>query len=64
MGNRKLAVEMDKRLTIYEMTEKLSKVINALCERNGYTFSYHNVNADADTLGLLKNIPILPVTIF
>lgn len=60
-GKRKLAIELKDKITVYEMTETVSKLVNGLCTENGYTFSYHNIDKNNDTQGLLKNIPILSV---
>ena len=60
-GKRKLAIELEDKITIYEMSESISKLINGLCSENDYTFSYHNIDKNNDVQGLLKNIPILSV---
>lgn len=60
-GKRKLAIELEDKITIYEMSGSISKLINGLCSENDYTFSYHNIDKDNDVQGLLKNIPILSV---
>ena len=57
MGNRKLALELEEELGVSDIDEKLAKVINCLCERNGYTFSFFY--DDTITEKLLKNIPII-----
>ena len=56
-GNKKLAVELDEKTSIQNMTAGLSKLINGLCNRNQYTFSYKNID---DSAGL-KNLPILTI---
>lgn len=60
-GKRKLAIELKDEITIYEMSESVCKLVNGLCSENDYTFSYHNIDKNNDTQGLLKNIPILSV---
>lgn len=60
-GNRKLAIELKEKMSIHEMYESVSKLINGLCSENDYTFSYHDIDKNNDTQGLLKNIPILPI---
>ncbi len=57
-GNKKLAIELNEKMTVNQMSDSLSKLVNGLCERNNFTFSYHNLKAD-DTL--LKNLPILTI---
>ena len=56
-GNRKLALELEEELGVSDIDEKLANVINCLCERNGYTFSFFY--DDTITEKLLKNIPII-----
>ena len=57
-GNRKIALELEKNIRLLsDIDEKLSNVINCLCERNGYTFSFYD--DDTITEKLLKNIPII-----
>lgn len=56
-GNRKLALELEEVSGVSDIDEKLANVINCLCERNGYTFSFYD---DAITDKTLKNIPIIP----
>lgn len=60
-GKRKLAIELKDKITIYEMSEIVSKLINGICSENDYTFSYHDIDKNNDTQGLLKNIPILSI---
>lgn len=60
-GKRKLAIELKDNITVYEMSETVFKLVNGLCSENGYTFSYHKIDKNNDTLCLLKNIPILSV---
>jgi hypothetical protein len=60
-GKRKLAIELKDKITIYEMTESVSKLVTGLCSENGYTFSYHNIDKNIDIHGLLKNVPILSI---
>ena len=60
-GNRKLAIELKEEMSIQEMYENVSKLINGICYENDYTFSYHDIDKNNDIQGLLKNIPILPV---
>lgn len=56
-GNRKLALELEEVSGVSDIDEKLANVINCLCERNGYTFSfYDDVTITEKTL---KNIPII-----
>lgn len=50
-GNRKLALELEDVPNISNIDEKLANVINCLCERNGYTFSFYD--------DVTKNIPII-----
>lgn len=61
IGKRKMAIELKDKITIYEMTENVSKLVDGLCSENGFTFSYHNIDKNIDIQGLLKNIPILSV---
>ena len=56
-GNRKLVLELEEELGVSDIDEKLATVINCLCERNGYTFSFFY--DDTITEKLLKNIPII-----
>lgn len=62
-GNRKLALELDDVSSVSDIDEKLANVINCLCERNGYTFSFYDDDTITDkTLknkSVLKNIPII-----
>lgn len=60
-GKRKLAIELKDKITIYEMSESVCKLINEVCSENNYTFRYHNIDKNNDIHGLLKNIPILSV---
>ena len=56
-GNRKLALELEEVSGVSDIDEKLANVINCLCERNVYTFSfYDDVTITEKTL---KNIPII-----
>ena len=63
-GKRKLAVCLNKRISIFELTEKLTTFINDICETNKYTFSYENIDTKTDYLGRLKNIPIINAKAF
>lgn len=56
-GNRKLALELDDVSGVSDIDEKLANVINCLCERNGYTFSFYDDDTITDKT--LKNIPII-----
>lgn len=60
-GKRKIAIELKENITVYKMTKTVSKLINGLCNKNDYTFSYHSIDKNNDTQGLLKNIPILSI---
>lgn len=57
MGNRKLALELEEEFGVSDIDEKLVNVINCLCERNGYTYSFFY--DETITEKLLKNIPII-----
>lgn len=59
-GNRKLAIDMDNT-PISQLDNKMSRLINGVCVRNNYTFSYHSLK-DSDLM--LKNIPILSLDMF
>lgn len=59
-GNRKLAIDMNNT-PISQLDNNMSRLINGICVRNGYTFSYHSLK-DNDVL--LKNIPILALDMF
>lgn len=61
IGKRKMVIELKDKITIYEMNESVSKLVNGLCSENDYTFSYHNIDKNNDIQGLLKNIPILSI---
>lgn len=61
IGKRKMAIELKDKITIYEMSESVSKLVYGLSYENGYTFSYHNIDKNNDIYGVLKNIPILSV---
>lgn len=56
-GNRKIALELDDVTSVSDIDEKLANVINCLCERNGYTFSFYDDVTITDKT--LKNIPII-----
>lgn len=56
-GNRKLALELEEVSGFSDIDEKLANVINCLCERNGYAFSFYNDVTITDKT--LKNIPII-----
>lgn len=60
-GNRKLAIELKEKMPIHVMYETISKLIDGICHENDYTFSYHDIDKNSDTQGILKNIPILSV---
>ena len=57
MGNRKLVLELEEEFAVSDIDEKLANIINCLCERNGYTYSFFY--DDTITEKLLKNIPII-----
>ena len=59
-GNKKLAIDMDNT-PISQLDNNMSRLINGICVRNNYTFSYHSLK-DNDLL--LKNIPILSLDMF
>lgn len=56
-GNRKLALELEDVSGVSDINEKLANVINCLCERNGYTFSFYDDYTITEKL--LKNTPII-----
>ena len=57
-GNRKIALELEESIERFsDIDEKLANVINCLCERNGYTFSFYDDCTITEKL--LKNIPII-----
>ena len=60
-GNKKMAIELSEKTTVYEMEKNVSKLVDGLCSENNYTFSYANVDKNNDVLGVLKNLPILTV---
>lgn len=59
-GNKKLALILNDRQLLSNMTEKTSKFINVVCGRNNYTFSCVNLT-DEEQSKKLKNIPIIGI---
>ena len=58
-GKKKLAVCLNKKSSLYEISGKLAVFIDDVCKTNKYTFSYENVDRKTDYTGILKNIPII-----
>lgn len=58
-GNKKLALELDNKMSLSDLSAIVTNFIDEICEKNKYTFSFYSVEVNGD----FKNIPIIPIKV-